>query len=172
MKKSLYLTLLSLICLTGLMCRHNTALAPADPITPINPIFTDSIKIDYAIWIKSVDTTQVTNIVNGMGYAYTVNGNWFTVENKFKYPGNFTPVHKGKLFRGQFYIPPNLTNVRFKSALFLLSNDFILANQHNVATIQVWSNNVLIVDKRANGLDSVVWNYGRYDIGSLTPVFY
>lgn len=165
--KKILLICLSIFCLS---CRHNATIAPEIPITPI---FLDSIQVNYVIHIKSVDTTKVTNLVNGLGYAYTINGVWHRVV-KYRYDGSFLPVYKGKMIRGQFYIPPDLTNVNFQSNLFLLSTTTgdTLINPHNVATIQVWSNNVLVVDKRPSGFDSTVWNYGRYDISSLTTLSY
>lgn len=152
--KKILLICLSIFCLS---CRHNATIAPEIPITPI---FLDSIQVNYVIHIKSVDTTKVTNLVNGLGYAYTINGVWHRVV-KYRYDGSFLPVYKGKMIRGQFYIPPDLTNVNFQSNLFLLSTTTgdTLINPHNVATIQVWSNNVLVVDKRPSGFDSTVWNY-------------
>ncbi len=168
---------LVLVTLT-ISCTKNNSLTPSLESTSklgqdVTPIYQDSILIEYVIHIKSVDSTKVTNLTNGMGYAHKVNGNWISV-SKFSSAGSFIPVHKGQYFRGRFYIPIGLSNLNFQSQLHLLSSNLgdILRNPDNIATIEIHSNGVLIVDKRANGFDSTVWNYGRFDIGALVPISY
>ena len=152
---------------------NNKVISPKQYINPVVPVFFFFLKIDYLIRIISTDTSKVTNLVNGLGYAHKLNGNWTSVV-KFSSPSNLIPVNVGDFFRGQFFIPCGLNDLRFQSSAFLLSSvsGDPLVNPQNAATIQVWANNNLIVDKRPNGFDSTVWNYGRYDIGALVPVSY
>ena len=153
-------------------CNKNNSLSP-NPITlPSNPIELP-IKIEYDIRILSTDTSKVTNLVNGLGYTHKVNGNWVQVF-EFGSPSNFLPVTSGKNYRGQFLIPTGLSNVNFQSSLFLLStvSGDPANNPNNIATIRVWANNSLIVDKRPNGFDSVSWSPYKWDIGALVPLSY
>ncbi len=169
---------LVLITLT-VSCTKNNSLTPSLAPTSklgqdVTPVAQDSILVNYIIQIFSVYTTKITNLTNGLGYTYKDgNGNWIQV-SKFSSAGGQIPVKKGQYFRGQFYIPTGLSDVNFQSQLFLLSTNVgdIANNPNNIAKIQVYANHVLIVDKRANGMDSVSWNYGRYDIGALVPVSY
>lgn len=151
----------------------NKSISPSTELNPVNPNLCEPIKIDYDIRIKHVDTSKVTNLVNGLGYAHKLNGNWISVV-KFSSPANLIPVYSGDYFRGQFFIPCGLSDVRFQSSAFLLSSvggDNPI-NPNNIATIQVWANNQLIVDKRQNGLDSASWIPFKWDIGALVPVNY
>lgn len=163
-----------LLALITTSCGNSKLINPIkEPTSPISPITPTTIKIDYVVRINHTDTSKVTNLVNGLGYAHKVNGNWINVD-KFRYAGSFKPVVAGNFFRGQFIIPSGLSDLNFRSQLFLLSTNSgdPLVNSQNEATIQVWANNVLIVDKTPTGFDSISWNYGRYDIGALVPLTY
>ena len=142
-----------------------------DPgLTPVQT----PIKIDWVIYIKSVDQTKITNLTNGLGYAYKLaNGNWVSV-TKFSTPGAQIPVHNGQFIRGQFFIPVGLSDINFQSSAFLLSSVMgdIVNNPSNRVYIQVYANNQLIVDRRPNGFDAAAWAINKWDAGTLVPVSY
>lgn len=169
--KTISKALLSAIILAS--CTNNKVISPSEGIPPTNPNICQPIKIDYDIRIKHVDSSKVTNLINGLGYTYKLNGNWVQV-NKFNSPSNPIPVVSGVFFRGQFFIPCGLSDVNFQSNAFLLSSvaGDPANNPNNIATIQVWANNQLIVDKRQNGVDSLAWSYYKYDLSALVPVSY
>jgi hypothetical protein len=170
MKKSiLILALSAIVSLAVSSCVKHTPLAPStEPvITAVTPA-PDSVLITYEIHVVSVDTTKVTNLVNGMGYSYKDSlGVWHT-NYKFQAEVAFVPVHAGQYFRGQFYVPTHLTGICFRSALFLLSTTTgdIASNPNNVITMKVHKSGNVIVDRSANGIDSVDWNYGRWNINA------
>jgi len=142
-----------------------------DPgLTPVQT----PIKIDWVIYIKSVDQTKITNLTNGLGYAHKLaNGNWVSV-TKFSAPGAQIPVHNGQFIRGQFFIPVGLSDINFQSSAFLLSSvtGDIANNPSNRVYIQVYANNQLIVDRRPNGFDAAAWAINKWDAGTLIPVSY
>ena len=153
-------------------CNKNSLISPNTGLPPEIPL-ESPIKIDYSIRILSTDTSKTTNLVNGLGYVHKVNGNWIQVV-KFSSPSALIPVVAGDFFRGQFFIPTGLDNINFQSSAFLLSSVMgdPANNPNNKATIEVWANNVKIIDKRPNGFDSTSWNPSKWDIGALAPVSY
>lgn len=160
---------LALGALIAASCSNNRVIAPAP--NPITPIIQSPIIVDFRIRILNVDSANVTNLVNGLGYVYKSNGNWIQVV-KFGSMGGHLLVHQGEWFKGQFIIPSGLSDLKFQSQMFLLSNGVSSVNPQNVVTLQVWANNTLVVDRRPNGFDSTSWNYGRYDISTLVPLTY
>jgi hypothetical protein len=169
MKKSILILAAAIVSLTVSSCvKHNTLTPVAEPVITEVASAPDSVLITYEIHVVSVDTTKVTNLVNGMGYSYKDSlGVWHT-NYKFQAEVAFVPVHAGQYFRGQFYVPTHLTGVCFRSALFLLSTTTgdIASNPNNVITMKVRKNGNVIVDRSANGIDSVDWNYGRWNINA------
>lgn len=150
---------------------NNSRIYPT--LNPYPIPFPKPILIEYEIRIYSVDPTKPTNLLNGLGYTYKDNGNWIK-KVMFSNDGAMIPVHSKQLIRGLFYIPIGLSDLRFQSQLFLLSSvsGDPLINSKNVATIRVKANGNVILDKSPTGIDSVVWNYGRYDISASVPVNY
>lgn len=175
MKKSiLFLAVSAILSLTISSCTKNKLIAPTTEVGPIdNPsLEADSILITYIINVQSVDTTKVTNLTNGLGYAFKdVNGNWQTVCKAFS-PGGYVQVHAGTILRGSFNVPVGLDNGLFQSTAFLLSSvsGDIARNSANLATIKVYEDGVLIVDKSATGMDSVDWNYDKWNLNATKPL--
>lgn len=177
---------IALLTLTLASCAQKNSLAPQvanatetrianmPPIIIADPIF-DSITIDYVINIVSVDTTKVTNLVNGLGYTYkNQSGNWVRVV-KYAYDGCFKKVQKGEVIRGRFKVRESLDNINFQSNLFLLSTNMgdPAINSQNIATLQVYEDGVLIVDKSPSGTptNNFYWTAPyQFDISVLTPL--
>lgn len=168
MKKSI-LILAAIVSLTVSSCvKHNTLAPSTEPVITEVATAPDSVLLTYEIHVVSVDTTKVTNLVNGMGYSYKDSlGVWHT-NYKFQTETSFVPVHAGQYFRGQFYVPTNLTGICFRSALFLLSTTTgdIARNPNNIITMKVRKNGNVIVDRSPNGIDSVDWGYDKWNINS------
>ena len=150
------------------------SIGPNPGLNPgLTPVQTP-IKIDWVIFVKSVDQSKITNLTNGLGYAHKLpNGNWASV-TKFSAPGAQIPVHNKQYFRGQFFIPTGLSNVNFQSSAFLLSTlqgDSAI-NPNNKVYLQVYANDQLIVDRRPNGFDAAAWATNKWDASTLVPVSY
>lgn len=165
---------IALLSLSIVSCSHSKIIAPID--TPIDPPIEDSINVTYVIEIKSVDTTRTTNLVDGLGYTYKdTSGSWRRVV-KYAYDGSFKPVHAGDVIKGSFKVPTGLDNINFQSQLFLLTSTTgdPAMNSNNIATLRVFEDGILIVDKSPTGTpaNSFYWGVGgnKWDIGVLTPL--
>lgn len=175
MKKIISILAIATLFTTAIAsCTKAKAIKPQQEVGPVvNPTLApDSIEVTYIIHVLSTDTTKVTNLVNGIGYAYKdAGGNWQRVTKVFA-DVSFIPVHAGQIFRGTFYVPAGLDNPLFQSSAFLLSSNSgdVARNPANLVTIKVFEDGNLIVDKSASGIDSVDWGYDKWNINSTKPL--
>lgn len=184
MKNSiLKLAVVSLLSLTIISCAQKHPLSPSVKVVDVsNSLNTDSINIFYVIRILSVDLNsdnndlvKTTNLVNDIGYTYKdISGNWIRVV-KYGYDGRFMQVHQGQIIRGTFKVPAGLNSINFQSQLFLLTTNTgdVAMNPQNIATLQVFEDGNIIVDKSPSGIPANYFNWiapYKWDLSALTPL--